>query len=62
MPSLAELQSDEKFAKLSPEAKNIVFEKLSAEDAAFAKLSPEAKGIVRSKLTGASVGAGIPQA
>jgi len=55
MAGLADIQDNAEFQGLSPEAKTIVVDKLSANDAGYSALSPEAQGIVRSKLIGTSV-------
>jgi hypothetical protein len=52
--SLAALQSNPEFQKLSPEARAIVIERMSANDENFAKLSPEAQTVVKQRLTGAA--------
>lgn len=52
MPTIAELQNDPKFQELSPEAKNIVFEKMSSQDTGFSSLSDPAKEIVRGRILG----------
>lgn len=51
---ISQIQNNPDFDKLSPEAKAIVFDRLSADDKNFSALSPEAKQIVRQKLTGAT--------
>ncbi len=61
MLTLAELQGNAEFQKLSPEAKGIVFEKLSSQDAGYGKLSPDAQVIVKSRLLGDSVGTPEPK-
>ncbi len=50
MPGLADLTGNAEYEKLSPDAKVLVFDKLSAQDDGFKKLSPEAQTIVKSKL------------
>lgn len=52
MTTLADIQSDPKFQALSPDAKGLVFDKLSQSDPKFGALSPAAQEIVRQKLIG----------
>ena len=49
---ISQIQNNPDFDKLSPEAKAIVFDRLSADDKDFSALSPEAKQIVKQRLTG----------
>ena len=52
MPAIKDVINSEDFKKLSPEAKKIVFDKVSAQDQDFQALSPEARGIVSSRVLG----------
>lgn len=61
MPGLAELQNNPEYEKLSPEAKLIVFDKLSAQDEGYGKLSPEAQSLVRARLAPAPRSAATSQ-
>lgn len=55
MATLKEISEDKKFESLSPEAKSVVFDKVSKTDESFSKLSSEAQGIVRAKMTGVEI-------
>lgn len=54
MPAIKDVINSEDFKNLSPEAKKIVFDKVSAQDADFQALSPEARNIVSSRVLGTS--------
>lgn len=54
MAGLRDLNDNAEFQKLSPEARAIVVDKISANDEDFARLSPEAQTIVKTKLSGAT--------
>ena len=54
MPTIKDVINSEDFKNLSPEAKKIVFDKVSAQDADFQALSPEARNIVSSRVLGTS--------
>lgn len=61
MPTIKEVANMDEFKALSPEAKKIVFDKVSAQDPEFQALSPEAKALVSSRITGASAPSPAPQ-
>ena len=52
MTTLADLSADPKFQSLSPQAKQIVFDKLAAQDSKFTALSPEAQKEVQKRVFG----------
>ena len=52
MPTIKDVIDSEDFKNLSPKAKKIVFDKVSAEDPDFQALSPKARDIVSSRILG----------
>lgn len=61
MPAIKDVVNSPEFKALSPEAKKIVFDKVSAQDPEFQALSPEARSTVMSRITGASAPSPAPQ-